>query len=177
MSWAEIKHSLNETLGTFKDKPLDKIITNGTYDAFYDCVKFINTLLGANDGRVEIISRGETSVKQAQFLDSPVEIVVIPSTVKVIEASAFNLCLKLKEVFIPDSVKSIGSSAFSNCIKLENIFIPSSVDNIGSNAFSICANLTDIYIDRPESEAPTGAPWGATNAMVHYAAGLSEVKE
>ena len=177
MSWAEIKRSLNGTVGTFKDKSLDKIITNESYDSFYNCAKFINTLLGTDDGRIEIIPYGETSIKQSQFLDSDIEVVVIPSTVETIGTSAFNLSFKLREVFIPYSVKTIGVSAFANCIKLENIFIPSSVDDISSDAFSTCANLTDIYIDRPESEAPTGAPWGATNAIVHYAAGLPEVEE
>ena len=34
--WSAIKHSLNNTLGTFKDTPLDKIVSGKSYEAFYE---------------------------------------------------------------------------------------------------------------------------------------------
>lgn len=168
MSWAEIKKALNSTIGTTQFDPLDKKITQESYDTFYNLSKFANVLLGADDGKAEIIPYGVTEIEQAKYMDGSMEIVVIPSTVKKIGTSAFNLCLRLKHVFIPNSVTVINSNAFANCTKLENIFIPSSVENIGSGVFSTCPNLTDIYIDRPETQAIEGAPWGATNATIHY---------
>lgn len=168
MSWAEIKKSVNETLGTFRDTPLNQIVSYESYDSFYNLAKFANFLLGSDDNSVLIIPKGKNSIDQGEFVDGSMEIVIIPSTVKTIGVSAFNLCLRLKEVFMPNSVKTIEASAFANCTKLENIFIPSSVDVISSSAFSTCTKLTDIYIDRPKNAAPTGAPWGANNATVHY---------
>ena len=47
---------------------------------------------------------------------------------------------------IPDSVKKIDANAFKNCVYLESIYIPSSVDNIGNNAFENCPGLSDIHI-------------------------------
>lgn len=35
------------------------------------------------------------------------------------------------------------------------------------NAFNKCTNLTDIYVPWAEGDVG-GAPWGATNATIHY---------
>ena len=96
---------------------------------------------------------------------------VIPSTVKTFEASAFagcfNMtgvkfsdgielacipdsafygCTKLTSVSIPYGVESIGKSAFSGCSKLASVSIPNTVDTIGDSAFSGCSSLRSISI-------------------------------
>ena len=39
--------------------------------------------------------------------------------------------------------------------------------NIDSKAFSVCDKITDIYVPW-SSGAVANAPWGATNATIHY---------
>ena len=68
-----------------------------------------------------------------------------------------------------NDVTSISSNAFawsslnSITIKSSN---PSSL-SISSSAFNYTNQLTDIYVSWSEGEV-WGAPWGATNATIHY---------
>ena len=74
---------------------------------------------------------------------------------------------KLTSIDVPDSVTSIESSAFSGCSGLTSVRIGNGITSIKSNVFYGCTALTDIYIDKPE-DSVSGAPWGATNAPVHW---------
>jgi hypothetical protein len=65
---------------------------------------------------------------------------------KVIAASAFFGCSKLRKVIMPDSVVSIGSDAFSQCQNLESVTMSDNLKIIGDRAFSSCANLSSIVI-------------------------------
>lgn len=89
------------------------------------------------------------------------------SNVKTINEYAFEKT-GITNVVLND-IASIGSGAFefsalnSITIKSSN---PSSI-SIYSNAFDYTDQLTDIYVSWSEGEVP-GAPWGATNATIHY---------
>ena len=89
------------------------------------------------------------------------------SNVKSISDSAFEKT-GMTNVVLND-VTSISSSAFawsslnSITIKSSN---PSSI-SISSSAFNYTDHLTDIYVSWSEGEV-WGAPWGATNATIHY---------
>ena len=72
-------------------------------------------------------------------------------------------------ITIPSGVTSIGDWAFSGCTGLTSITIPNSVTSIGSGVFWNCTRLTDIYCGFAEG-AVSGAPWGASNATIHYGA-------
>ena len=82
-----------------------------------------------------------------------------------ISSYAFNNCTGLTAVSFPKAT-SIGSSAFTGCTGLTSASFPK-VTSIGNNAFGNCRNLTDIYLSVAEG-AIRGAPWGATNATIHY---------
>lgn len=69
---------------------------------------------------------------------------------------------------IPSGVTSIGAYAFAGCTSLTTVTIPASVTSIASSAFSGDSALTDIYCGFAFG-AVSGAPWGATGAVVHYA--------
>lgn len=77
--------------------------------------------------------------------------------------------------YVPTSLKtvvitgatSIAARAFYGCNGLTSITILDSVTSISSSAFEDCSSLTAINCCFAEG-AVSGAPWGATNATVHY---------
>jgi hypothetical protein len=72
----------------------------------------------------------------------------------------------LENPIIPNNVSKIESYVFSGC-KFTNVRIGNGITSINKTAFSSCDALTDIYIDKPENSV-SGAPWGATNATIHW---------
>ncbi len=72
--------------------------------------------------------------------------IVLPDSVRIIGASAFEDCTSLTSVTIPDGVTTIGLWAFKDCTSLTSVTIPDSVTEIRTSAFSGCASLTSITI-------------------------------
>ena len=68
---------------------------------------------------------------------------------------------------VPDCIENIGDYAFSYYPELTTVKIPSSVKSISSVAFVGCPKLETITCDFFE-ENVSGAPWGATDATIHY---------
>ena len=60
---------------------------------------------------------------------------------------------KFKEtVILPSSLRSIDETAFYNCSDITDIYIPKSLLSIGRDAFSGCSSLTDIYYAGSEED-------------------------
>ncbi len=77
----------------------------------------------------------------------------IPSTVKSIEASAFENT-ELESINIPKSVEKIGAYAFSNCQKIQSVKFSKGLKTIGEGAFSGCKNIPSVTI--PDSVTKIG---------------------
>ena len=113
------------------------------------------------------IPSGVTRIGNGAFADcTSLASITIPSSVTSIGDYAF-ANTSFTSFTIPSSVTSIGRNAFNSCMSLASITIPSSVTSIGLSVFNACYNLTDIYCGFAEG-AVSGAPWGATNATIHY---------
>lgn len=168
MIWAEVKHSLNSSVGTNDHKPLDQVIKRNAYEAFYDVADYYNSI--TNNEGVVIVPRGKNEIVSGEFYNdgSETQIVILPWGLNTIGDDAFYGCRQLRKIFIPNTVKNIKNGAFTRCIALTSISIPNSVDAISETAFVGMHDLTNIYIDRKESDVPVGAPWGATNATIYY---------
>ena len=100
----------------------------------------------------------------------------LPSFLTSLGNSAFEGCTKLAISSLPSTLSgSIGSNAFKNCTGLASIEF-NSVLEVAATAFSGCTNLLDIYVPWNEGDV-ANAPWGATNATVHYLGQSSSSEE
>jgi len=99
------------------------------------------------------------------------ETVIIPK-VTFLQSSMFNGCTNLVHVSI-QKVSSIANNAFKGCSKLESISLPGATEvtktNIQYTSFQNCTSLADIYVPFSSTDQiASNAPWGATNATIHY---------
>ena len=74
----------------------------------------------------------------------------LPSTLKVIDAQAFNNQSRLMNINFPEGLVSIGEQAFYNCGSLIKIDLPSSLQTIGAKAFSSCFDVCGIVCNSSE---------------------------
>lgn len=80
-----------------------------------------------------ILSQNGTVLERYEGVDSTV---IIPSSVKRIEESAFADNLKIREVKLPNTLNSIGARAFKGCRNLKQIDLPFTIREIESQAFA-----------------------------------------
>lgn len=96
--------------------------------------------------------------------------VVIGEGVGGIGIDTFSNCSKLSSIVIPSSVRSVDSDAFYGCVSLESVVFKGTISStaLNGNAFRNCtqSNL-HIYVPWAEGDVEN-APWGATNATIHY---------
>ena len=70
----------------------------------------------------------------------------------------------VEKIILPNTVKKIEAFAFTWSDNLKEVMLPSSVTEIGNETFENCPKLNRIIIDKPEGSI-SGAPWGATQGM------------
>ena len=80
--------------------------------------------------------------------------------------NTFYSCPAIRQIDLP-SVKTIGSGQINGCRSLEVINIGPSITSINSQAFQSAPE--GLVINLPVAEgAISGAPWGATSAVINY---------
>lgn len=84
-----------------------------------------------------------------------------------VNTNAFAGCSSLTDVPYMPILSKIENNGFSKCVGLTKFKFYMTATSIASNAFSGCTNLLDIYVPWSEGEV-ANAPWGATNATIHY---------
>ena len=137
-------------------------LINNTYSVKYDekyaatTVTIPYTYRGKN---VTIIEEG------AFVLNSTVETINLPSTIKTIEAEAFKECTNLKNITIPSNVTSIGSYAFFYCESLTSLSIPSGVKDIKTYTFAGCKALESLILPEVLSSFSFDAIYKCTSLM------------
>lgn len=121
--------------------------------------------------------------------------ITIPDGITIIPSEAFHKLLDIADVntnqaqiigrsaFAHSSVENVvlGSAVttfddpfqFSDCTKLRTVRFNSTPTGLESRTFIRSTNLTDIYVPWAEG-AVSEAPWGATNATIHYNTPISE---
>lgn len=118
-----------------------------------------------------------TEIGEEGFKDSGITHLVLPKTITIIGAYAFQFnnqltdvnlgsnlseiqdcafygCDKLISIEFPPTLHKISNYAFSKCRALRSIYLPKSVTGIWGNPFSYCTNLTEInYEDADITES------------------------
>ena len=95
--------------------------------------------------------------------------ITLPETLDRIGQNAFSYCKALEDLILPASLTYLDQLAFCGCTSLKRVIFMGRPTTIkASNVFASCTALTDIYVPW-ESSQGSNAPWGATNATVHYA--------
>lgn len=135
----------------YEGKPVRKIDDN----AFYG--KSIKSI---------ILPYGLTEIGKKAFEYTNIKSVVIPDSVTVIRDRAFARCSKLDEVVISKRIYEVGSQAFV-LSHPDKVIFKGTPKRYG--LFSDCFGDYTKEIFVPWSEgAVNNAPWGATNAIIHY---------
>ena len=123
-----------------------------SYDIYKEYIKI--TKYKESDGSGEVVIPSTIDGKPVKVIGSlcfhdtktKVVSVKIPSTVTIIEESAFYYADSLESIRIPDSVVSIGSRAFAWCNSLKTISFGSGVTEIPSYCFNHCESLETVLI-------------------------------
>ncbi len=97
-----------------------------------------------------IIEEGVTSVGKHAFKEYiHISKVTIPSTLKVIERSAFEGCTSLTDLDLSEtSVNLIDQEAFAECKALKSVAVPASLKTIGTKAFYNCQSLATLDLSK-----------------------------
>ena len=124
-------------------------------NAFRRCVRLKTVNLGA--ARV---------IKGLAFRScNSLETLSLPE-VEQLEESALAEIERLVSLYLGDKLTSVGKNAIAFNSWLKDVHFGSKVA-LPDTAFTSCSGLKDIYVPWSEGEV-SGAPWGATNAVVHY---------
>ena len=120
-------------------------------NTFYDSRDNCNAIIETNTNKLlqgcknTVIPNSVTIIGAGAFDWLPgLTSITIPNSVTKIENFAFSCCENLTSVTIPNGVEYIGGSAFLSCTSLTSVTIPNSVKEIGSSAFHDCKNLTSV---------------------------------
>ncbi len=95
--------------------------------------------------------RGGHEDRGMPYYDGPFEYssitsIIIPKTIKKIEAYTFRNSKNLKSVIFEGNVESIGEGAFLDCSSIESFEIPEGVESLSSGIFEGCSSLESLTI-------------------------------
>lgn len=100
-----------------------------------------------------------------QCLSTAIEEVDFPN-VQQVNGFAFYNMPNIQEIWLP-AVTVIQKSAFNTLAGLRTLKLGGTPSSLPTTFCYKCNALTDIYVPWAENQF-TGAPWGATNATIHY---------
>lgn len=114
------------------------------------------------------LPEGVTVIQSSKFAYwTNLNLTSLPDGITHIWGNAFRDCIKLSKLSMPSKLQEISNYAFRNCTGLTEVTFNSKPGFLGGSTFSGCTNLLTINVPWAEGEV-SGAPWGATNATIHY---------
>lgn len=97
------------------------------------------------------LSEGVESIQNSPVAYTPVEEIILPSTLKTLGNAAFSGATQLKAIDLPEGVTFADNAVgiFSGCSSLTSIDLPASVTQIPSSAFYRCTSLKTVTAESP----------------------------
>lgn len=97
------------------------------------------------------LAEGVESIQNSPVAYTPVEEIILPSTLKTLGNAAFSGATQLKTIDLPEGVTFADNAAgiFSDCSSLTSIDLPASITQIPSSAFSGCTSLKTVTAESP----------------------------
>jgi hypothetical protein len=124
-------------------------VTSIEDEAFYGCVALNelnvdpnNPYFSSQDGVLYDRNMSTLFI----YPEAKVGAFTIPTSVTMIEPSAFARCKSLTSIDLPKNVTSIGNWAFTGCSALTSMIIPTGVAFIGEYAFWGCTNIDEYVV-------------------------------
>ena len=104
-----------------------------------------NNLALMDENGTVTIPDNVTEIGAGAFANEGLKTIIIPGTVKKIQANAFAYNSTLETVIMQEGVEEIGEEAFLACGKLKNITLPESLKKIGKKCFQL-TNLSEVTV-------------------------------
>ena len=106
-------------------------------------VSYYNSYFTTEDG--VLFDFGKTRLIKYPAADTTKKYVV-PSTVSVMDAYAFDSCTSLEEIVVPDMIVEFEDGLFKGCTSLSKVNIPDEIFDIGYCVFAGCDSLEEITV-------------------------------
>lgn len=101
---------------------------------------------GGSGRKVYRVLEGTEELGMGAFMESDIEEIILPESLKSIGEECFSLCLKLRQLIMPDSVTKLGRSSFAYCHFLENLHLSTSLKAIEHKTFGGCVSLKRLDV-------------------------------
>ena len=123
------------------------------------------TLLSRTASHVDIPEGVDAIGAYALYYWTSLKSISLPESLTSIGTYAFGSS-GIESITFPAGLKTLGSSAARGCSSLKTVIFMGMPNSIANNALSSTA-LQDVYVPWSEGDIKD-APWGATNATIHY---------
>ena len=118
-----------------------------------------------------VIPSTVTFIDNLAFIGSKSRYIVLPQSIKEINAYTVGYCPNLKEMVIPTNVETVADYAFYGCTNLKMLKVASSIRNVGNYAFAECPNVQKVYtytVEPIQIDQNTFSCWQNANLYVPY---------
>ena len=105
-----------------------------------------NNLALMDESGTVTIPDNVTEIGAGAFANEGLKTIIIPGTVKKIQANAFAYNSTLETVIMQEGVEEIGEEAFRNCSNLKNVTLPQSLIIMKGYSFLYCDSLQQVSI-------------------------------
>lgn len=85
-------------------------------------------------------------IGEGAFAGCNFETVSLPSRLEIMDAYAFQNCVRLNSITLPETLTSIGPYAFENCTRLSSVTLPDSLTKMYARVFNGCTQLKSLTI-------------------------------
>ena len=123
------------------DQPYPYTVSTSKYAASINSYAFANL-----QNLTSVVINGSPCIESNAFFNDP-NLTDVPSVCGDIEDSAFEGCVKLRNVGLKDGVTKIGKRAFANCKSLRTLTIPKTVVSIAPDAFD-GSGIKSVVLER-----------------------------